>query len=107
MKVVAAVLDQVLIAKDSTRAEHGSNDLQAFEDRRERGVKRRPGQRFEIEIRHAPRVLLAPLIDWITWRGHVESLSANHKVRQSGALRTARVTFAQFRSLAISAGGLR
>jgi hypothetical protein len=84
MEVVAAVLGQALVAKDNTGAEHSSNDPQAFENGRERGAKPRPGPRFKIDVRHEPRVPLAPLTNRITLRGHVGRTPANHEASQSG-----------------------
>jgi hypothetical protein len=63
-EAVVAVFEQILVAKPEPWAER-SNDSKLRQDRFHRGMKRRAGQRLEINSKAAPSVL-APFSDWIT-----------------------------------------
>src|SRR4029077_1762072 len=58
---VVAVSDQVMVAKEKTRAQRRSDDAEFGKDWFYRRVKNGPGQRLKINLKAAPGVLFAPL----------------------------------------------
>src|SRR4029077_1198361 len=60
-EAIVAISKQTLVAKDETRAGRRSDDSKLWKDRLNRGIKRRAGQRLEINTKAAPGVLLRPI----------------------------------------------
>jgi hypothetical protein len=60
-EAIIAISEQILIAKDETRARLRSDDAKLWKDRLNRGIKRRARQRLEINTKAVPGVLVAPL----------------------------------------------
>jgi hypothetical protein len=62
---IGILFDQFRVSKRDAGAERGSHDAQVLEDGLNRCLKRRIGQRFEIEPQQMPSNLFSPFPDWI------------------------------------------
>jgi hypothetical protein len=67
---VVAVSDQIMVAKEKTRAQRRSDDAEFGKDWFYRRVKNGPGQRLKINLKAAPGVLFAPLQNGVTLPRH-------------------------------------
>jgi hypothetical protein len=69
-EAIVAISKQILVAKDKTWAERRSDNSKLWKNRLHRRMKRRPGQRLEINVEAAPGELFAPLPNRIRLHSH-------------------------------------